>query len=566
MSKKLRDNFDVRIKAPIDKRFQCNNLSDIDVPYEGLKTYQLSDNKFYKFVNGAFIEDNNDINNSISQINTKLSNNRIFNVLDFGAKGDGTTDDTNAFNAALLEAKQVLGSVFVPPSINGYLISGSGIVISMGVTLYGVSGKSNGQWAESKGSTLLITGTGTTPTFIMKDGSQFKNLNIEYPDQVTTSPPIAYPFLIQLYSAVGNDVTIRDVFLKNCYQFLDASTGHLRLNVFNIYGDIFKTGIVIGNNYDVDRIENIHFCPYDDINVNTALASYRCKNAKGIVIQKADGIQMSNIFAYGLQIGIVIGTTTTESWGQISNVLFDTCETGIYVINVPIDSSFEIVNYEYTMNILYKNNWGLGTTSGIVLDNPKGHILVNGYVFGYGDSCIYSSNNFSNSLVKIKELTVMGTLTPNIIGTSLITHNGTGSIKISNMESTLSKTLVTYGSGSSKILFENANVSRDSISTYKDYYNPPSNTTIASADTLNIPSNTKVITVTGSTAINWITGIQPVGTEIILIFSGSLTIPNSTSTGYRLNGALSATKNTVLTLISDGTNWLEKSRSINNIA
>ncbi|WP_143328794.1 glycosyl hydrolase family 28-related protein, partial [Clostridium beijerinckii] len=101
MSKKLRDNFNVRISAPIDTRFQCVNLSDIDRPYEGLKTYQLSDHKFYKYINGEFIEDNNDINNSISQINTKLSNNRIFNVLDFGAKGDGTTDDTNAFNSAL---------------------------------------------------------------------------------------------------------------------------------------------------------------------------------------------------------------------------------------------------------------------------------------------------------------------------------------------------------------------------------------------------------------------------------------------------------------------------------
>lgn len=79
MSKKLRDNFDVRIKQPIDKREVCNNKEDIDRPYEGLITLQLSDGKRYEYRSNAWKE-----------YFTNGGGNDIINVIEYGVKTDGT--------------------------------------------------------------------------------------------------------------------------------------------------------------------------------------------------------------------------------------------------------------------------------------------------------------------------------------------------------------------------------------------------------------------------------------------------------------------------------------------
>lgn len=82
---------------------------------------------------------------------------------------------------------------------------------------------------------------------------------------------------------------------------------------------------------------------------------------------------------------------------------------------------------------------------------------------------------------------------------------------------------------------------------------------VASAATITPTGN--VFHVTGTTGITAVTAMAS-GTKICIIFDGVLTV---TDDGAALNlaGNFSTTANDVLCLISDGTNWVEASRSVN---
>jgi hypothetical protein len=88
--------------------------------------------------------------------------------------------------------------------------------------------------------------------------------------------------------------------------------------------------------------------------------------------------------------------------------------------------------------------------------------------------------------------------------------------------------------------------------------------TTASATNIDIPLNCTLLNVTGTTNIQSPNGASVyVGRVITLLFNGSLTVANGF--GCLLAGAanFNVTANDTLTLISDGTNWIEVCRSVN---
>lgn len=86
--------------------------------------------------------------------------------------------------------------------------------------------------------------------------------------------------------------------------------------------------------------------------------------------------------------------------------------------------------------------------------------------------------------------------------------------------------------------------------------------TKASATTLTLPIGRTQVTVTGSTNINAIVA-QPAGRTVILSFPGALTV--ATGGNLELHGVFTTSgfATGTLTLLSDGTNWIELSRSVN---
>jgi hypothetical protein len=82
----------------------------------------------------------------------------LVNVRDFGAMGDGVTDDAAAFQAAIATAQTRSSPVYVPASPTAYLI-GASLTLD-GVTLLGEGAGSTLKLGLSSGAALQLMGTG----------------------------------------------------------------------------------------------------------------------------------------------------------------------------------------------------------------------------------------------------------------------------------------------------------------------------------------------------------------------------------------------------------------------
>lgn len=81
---------------------------------------------------------------------------------------------------------------------------------------------------------------------------------------------------------------------------------------------------------------------------------------------------------------------------------------------------------------------------------------------------------------------------------------------------------------------------------------------VASASNITLPDNGNFFDITGTTTITSITA-KSAGTVVWLQFDGILTVTDGSN--LKLNGDLSTNAETVLQLVSDGTNWFEVSRN-----
>jgi len=154
-------------------------------------------------------------------------------VRECGAKGDGKTDDTAAFQAALDKlAGAGGGTVFVPSG--KYAIRGN-LVIPFNVTL-------RGQWSEPTGKLtgsvlMAYAGRGDAdgaPFITLRVSAAVKDMAIWYPDQ---DPANIVPYPFCLMQERTGPTMIERVTLVNAYQGISKSreSGGL-LNVKSVFG------------------------------------------------------------------------------------------------------------------------------------------------------------------------------------------------------------------------------------------------------------------------------------------------------------------------------------------
>ena len=290
------------------------------------------------------------------------------NVRSFGAKGDGKTDDTAAFQAAIdAAAASGGGSVFVPAGT--YRLNGT-LIIKRNVTLEGIftapptipwTAESLGKGAPNGSVLLAFSGKGDAggAPFIQLDyNATLKGIAVFYPEQTDTNPPIAYPWTISSLLTGADNCSIVDVLLVNPYQAVDFGGRHTgRHFIRNLNAAPLYRGLFIDHCLDVGRVENVHFWPF--WGATGAAAEFRRKEGKAFIIGRSDWQHLTNCFCIDYETGFQFIACTSAAAAyqgggnaQIIGGGADGCNRAVHVVEMQGHSGTRFVNSQIYGDII----------------------------------------------------------------------------------------------------------------------------------------------------------------------------------------------------------------------
>lgn len=194
--------------------------------------------------------------------NVKSNPDYFVSVYDFGAHGDGVTDDTAAFQNALNHFATTStggGGIVVAPAGN-FLIAGQ-LTIPNDVSLQGLYKYApshdigmNSNDLPNTGTVLLSTANqgndSATPFITIQENAAISGLTIYYPNQVcSTGKPVPFPWAI---SMIADNGAVEDVELLNPWNGISAVGAHRHL-IRNVHGQPMNIGLFVDQTYDIGR-------------------------------------------------------------------------------------------------------------------------------------------------------------------------------------------------------------------------------------------------------------------------------------------------------------------------
>lgn len=401
MSKRLRDNYNVRIKQPIDTRFTSNDGSDIDRPYEGLLSF-FNDGKFHYYNNGQYYGLLDGVESEISAIDSKINNNVSINVKTLGAKGDGTTDDTTAIQNAVTLCNAKGYNLYFPTGL--YKITSTITITANGILVYG-DGKEN--------SKLRFVGC---------DGIQLSSYysgvrNISLYSDTNTKTGIA--MLSKAYNIVENVffrgysqstnfwnkcIYMEEVWysiVKNC-DFI-GGIGHSNFNGYGVYVDYSVNNKIVQCNFDALNtgvfITN-NYSPVSNIKAEGFTISHNLfiESTNGVYAQIGTWLDVSNniidqMTTIGVNFYNVTGGTIQNNWFNIypDNV-------NAICINVLSSNTITIDNntlYSQYTDILYGIKVDVGSSANTITNNKISTFKTG--IDVQGDSNVINGNIITNA-------------------------------------------------------------------------------------------------------------------------------------------------------------------------
>ena len=314
-----------------------------------------------------------------------------FNVRNYGAKGNGTTDDAPAIKKAIDAAQKANGGIVYLPS--GMYRMNSGVDVPMGVSLRGEPASTLKKWRkvsnlgtgtlplESAGGDWLNTsnyagtwivvnhGEGNVDahaTFELQGNASIYNLGFVH---ANTAPVVSkitvYPPAIAIKNVKSNPytrdgMTIEDIVLLNAYvgigvhagngKLLDHQNGQEadlysmgRMRVHNVTGGCVYRGIVMKGLLDTIDLQNIRF---GYTNLEKTYAKQRANECADMEWYRADGTNATNLFSFGAKYGIL--TTPGFISGSTSMRLSKAELYGQYPLYLSASGQYEIEDCTFT--------------------------------------------------------------------------------------------------------------------------------------------------------------------------------------------------------------------------
>jgi len=183
------------------------------------------------------------------QVQFKVGNS--YNVQQFGAKGDGVTDDQAAINQAIARAAGTGLSVYFPPG--NYLHSG--LIVSNSVALFGV------------GASTILTATNNANGAIelIGNGPSLSNLVVQYanPAPATSNQPDTTPQAGAVWVQSANNFAVTQVTMlsssQNDIDIFQSSNGNMSSNKIITTATMFD-GIQIVDCINLQLLNNNFSC------------------------------------------------------------------------------------------------------------------------------------------------------------------------------------------------------------------------------------------------------------------------------------------------------------------
>jgi hypothetical protein len=481
----------------------------------------------------------------------------VVNVKDFGAVGDGITNDRAAIQLAIDSLGSAGGTVLIPNGMK-CLIDLNGLIVKPNVSLVGPhkfvgspQDNSSAPYNNIGGAIVLDAGT-VGVSIYMQGGSSISGLLIYRKGMV---------FPVQNASAFTGTAIIAsddDVAVSHCmilgFNKAYYSTGHQRARIDYVYMDNVN-GIEIDNCLDVFYISNCHAWPFASI----------AWGPGSIIVRNGTAYRFSN----------------RTDWGKISN-----CFSYGYLTGLDADdvfTSISIVNCSFDNNLGLWSGIDLTNLTAIKIRKQSGDVRVIGCQCSAHTTGIYIDNTFANGCTTIN-------------GSSIT--NGTNGVFLENGNATITNCYfsqlvnsVNIQKSSSYVIFNNNfsilitgkvitslvnnartqfGINNTSINTF---INPLQNIVSDSitptvTGECNIPQQGSVFFVNGTNNFSklrhgW------AGRNVTLIFSSVLTVQAAGPTPAIDEMVLDAGNFTTaigntITLVHTGTTWYEVSRTPRN--
>jgi hypothetical protein len=254
-------------------------------------------------------------------------------VKDFGAVGDGVTNDTTAIQNAVNFGITNGNAVYFPAG--DYNVTNQ-ITINGSVKLYGTTFLATNAVQNHFGSRIYInflTSTATSCFYVTYNGVQIEGLQFYSNQPAPTSgwTPTTTPWSIYAYRAPFADIGGDSLKIKNCSVYgvtHGVKADGAWIHIDGLTGICFNTMIDLDGCYDVCQINNVMANSFW-WNTNANVTNYIRDNLIFIKLGRVDNPQFNNIFIYGANVGIqcnfssAVDPAGSLSLGCFSNFGFD---------------------------------------------------------------------------------------------------------------------------------------------------------------------------------------------------------------------------------------------------